>query len=246
MIRADAERGQLGAELLILGGQLLLLVDQRGLVVVRLGGLGGLADVGEPDTGADGDGREQGKRRPGPAPPPPVPARAGRVEGQGIGGGAAARRSREWVRCMTGAGTLGGTLGGVGWDGRPRSRGRDGRCGDEGAGRRPARCRPPHQEGGDLGRAAARWAAGGGRCDAGLRQQGRGRLMGLELLGHPRRAERARGFTASSSASGLMARRVRSRSEARWAQVQKGRWGGQRQFCAATWSAFLTRVSSRE
>ena len=63
------------------GGQLLLLVDERGLVVVRLGGLGGLADVGEPDPGADGDDREQRKRRPGTTPPPPVAPLVGRVEG---------------------------------------------------------------------------------------------------------------------------------------------------------------------
>src|ERR1039458_9204593 len=84
--RRGGELGELAAELLVLQRQLLLLLDQGGLVVVGLGGLGGLADVGEADPRADRDDREQGERRARSALPPPVPPRRGRVEGGGVGG----------------------------------------------------------------------------------------------------------------------------------------------------------------
>src|SRR5258708_35813627 len=48
-----------------------------------------------------------------------------------------------------------------------------------------------------------------------------------------RRAERALGLAAISPASALIALRVSRKREARGAQVQMGRWGGQVQVCAS-------------
>ena len=65
---------------------------------------------------------------------------------------------------------------------------------------------------------------------AGLRHREGEAYWGASFSATRSRADRALGFRASSWASGRMARRVRRRSEARWAQVQKGCWGGHRQF----------------
>src|SRR6202011_5580543 len=60
------------------------------------------------------------------------------------------------------------------------------------------------------------------------------------------RADRERGFAASSATSGRIALRLRRKRAARGGQVRWGCWGGNPQFFAETWSVVLTRVSSRE
>src|SRR5439155_15794662 len=61
-----------------------------------------------------------------------------------------------------------------------------------------------------------------------------------------RRADRARGFAATSASEGRTGCRVMTRRVARWPQVQTGCWGGQMQSLDSTLKNDLTKRSSRE